>query len=1023
LKKIIVCSFIVAMIFGIFAGLSVAPQQEDIHLSVGDTTVTYTVANDPESSDVDHTDSDSELIASNLEETLEVEPIKTSIVLDDGLDDGGGGGGDTTDPDPDPDDDTTTDWHPLGSNALNFMERQEIVFLGVDEDDKEDFNAWAWDDASNSYAQMKRWDNNDGASNPTMAAGDLDGDGAAELVFLGTESDGADLVGWVYDDANHNFGLMRSWTITDDHSKEPEVACGDIDGDGLAEIICISVDEDGEDINAWVWDDHKASYAELKHWDSNDNVKSVNVACDDVDGDGSDEIVFLGTKEGGNKEDLIAWVYDDKSTDFAELWYWYDEETDSDDPDVACGDIDGDGLAEIVVVSTDCGFLDEGDINGWAFDDAAHDFTQLKNWNANDNTRHPQVACGDVDGDAKDEIIFLGVENDGEDLNGWLWDDHDAGYTELKHWDAKDNTESPRVATGDIDLDGKDEILFLGTDKDGEDLNGWLWDDSGNDYAQLKNWDANDNTKKPVCVIADIDGDGVVVEYEGHHYESDTNKKIVAVMAAPPTEAGLTQNYGSSSSGFGSSYTSGSGSGRGFYQTFSIAFSWEVDIPLFAESSAGFRISQAFKRTKTTMTTYTSEIGSYSGYNENKVIYSTAKYDRYEYRIISDTYPDSGLAGTTFTIDVPISSNTYSETLEYFNAHNGDEPDINIFSHIPGMVTSYPSAGDRDILAPPSGEDYEYPLFSRDGSGNIYAMPVGQGTGHRSLKVDLATDTTINKELTVGAEFVGSAGFKNGPKMEITAGFGGVFVWETAMGESFCFEGCVGDIEDWGQYDSYHYSYGLFAYPKELDYYGNCYVLNYWVQDLGPSYNRAPVSYHGYVKNNANYAIPSARVDVKTMSDSIIATFYTDSNGYFNTINFPSILNGNYKLSFSKSGFTSKSITVDADEGSRSYDTKMTASSTVRVYGYVKDTYGYALGGAKVTIKAPNGVVLGVVTAASNGYYSIYVEKGLASSYRAQASFIGRSSSVSTVSSTAATRRDFTIRLPYVPAPDPFFFI
>lgn len=912
-------------------------------------------------------------------------------------------------------------WHPLGTSALSLLERDEIVFLGVDEDDNEDFNGWAWDDHSNSYAQIKRWDNNDGASNPTIAAGELDGDGAAELIFFGTFDDGDDLKGWVYDDANHDFDSLKSWTVTDDHSKEPEVACGDIDGDGLDEIICISVDEDGEDINAWIWDDHNAGYTELKHWDNNDNVKEVNVACGDVDGDAIDEIVFLGST-GGTYRDLICWVYDDKTADFAQLKFWNDDINKADEPDVACGDIDGDGLDEIVIVSTYSEFWHDNDLKVWIWDDSAHDFAQLKHWDDwNDNTKEPHVACGDVDGDAKDEIIILSVERDGEDLRGWVCDDHDAGYEQIKHWNSDDDTESPRVATGDVDLDGKDEILFLGTDKDGEDLNGWLWDDDLNDYALLKQWDANDCTKSPVCVMADIDGDGVVVEYEGHHYEADANKVIVAVMAAPPTEMGLTQNYGASSSAFGSSYTSGSHVGNGFYQTFSASLSWSVGIPIFAEATIGGSFNQAFSRSKVTTTLLTNEITYNSGYNEDKVIYTTTKFDRYVYRIISDSYPDSGLEGTTFTVDIPIEANTHSETIEYFNANNGDEPDINIFTHNIGKVSTYPSIGDRNILAPPSGEDNEYPLLSVDGNGNECAIPVGQGTGSVSSKIDRSEDTVTSNELSLGAEATLSGKFPGGPELEVSIGAGYTRHWGTNVGSGFCFEGRVGDIDDWDEYDNFHYSFGLFVYPEEIDYYGEFYVLNYWVQDLGPGHDPPTVSYEGYVKNKANIAISSARVDVKTTEGTWVATTYTDSNGYFNTIDLTSIPDGEYQLYISKSGYNSKSISVDADEGIRRYDTTLTTISKIRVYGYVKDTYGYGLG-ARVTIKASNGVVIGTVTARSgDGYYSIYIDKGLTSYYRAVATFIGRSSSTYTISSTTSTQRDFTIRLPYVPILDPFF--
>ena len=155
----------------------------------------------------------------------------------------------------------------------------------------------------------------------------------------------------------------------------------------------------------------------------------TRIATGDIDGDGKDEIVIgLGTGGKGFVE-----VLDDASTGYAHLawprvnWTAYNSSNGETWP--ACGDIDGDGKDEIVIGlgSGGSGFVE-------VLDDASAGYAHLAwprvNWTAYNSTDGKTwPACGDVDGDGKDEIA-IGLGADG---SGYLevLDDASAGYAHL----------------------------------------------------------------------------------------------------------------------------------------------------------------------------------------------------------------------------------------------------------------------------------------------------------------------------------------------------------------------------------------------------------------------------------------------------------------------------------------------------------------------------------------------------------------------------------------------------------------
>ncbi|TMA79055.1 MAG: hypothetical protein E6J72_12460 [Deltaproteobacteria bacterium] len=149
----------------------------------------------------------------------------------------------------------------------------------------------------------------DGASSPALA--DLDGDGAAEIVFgtsdgfvYAKRADGSDLPGWpVQSDVipynPGSTGYATSAIPTPHGAILASVAIGDIDGDGYLDVV--AADMEGK-VYAW---SHTYAYSAAAVHDEHNRVDRAIIASPalaDLDGDGGLDIVV-----GGNDRHIYVW--------------------------------------------------------------------------------------------------------------------------------------------------------------------------------------------------------------------------------------------------------------------------------------------------------------------------------------------------------------------------------------------------------------------------------------------------------------------------------------------------------------------------------------------------------------------------------------------------------------------------------------------------------------------------------------------------------------------------------------------
>jgi hypothetical protein len=238
---------------------------------------------------------------------------------------------------------------------------------------------WQWDGNALALIESVEWCAANDSSANSVYAYDLDDDGEIEIITGGYDNDLMNSSGqiriWHWNGEELSMKVNEEWRMVEGvygvtisggpmgNTLVENLKVDDVDDDGTAEIISGGFVYDGEKVNAqlriWSWNGYVLSLEKSHEWITEDITEVKAISLDDVDGDGSVDIVTSGETAfyGGfsdvevppEEAQLRVWSWDGEVLTLKQQKDWQIGEGVI-AWNVGTGDVDNDGTVEIVTV-------------------------------------------------------------------------------------------------------------------------------------------------------------------------------------------------------------------------------------------------------------------------------------------------------------------------------------------------------------------------------------------------------------------------------------------------------------------------------------------------------------------------------------------------------------------------------------------------------------------------------------------------------------------------------------------------
>jgi hypothetical protein len=403
---------------------------------------------------------------------------------------------------------------------------------------------------------------------------DVDGDGTMDVItggFMYHVNNGsrltveAPLKIWNWNSQNLTLEKSHKWS-----GNIECVHAGDVDGDGLVEIITAGSVRNStgsySSLRIWNWNGEEIT---LKA--SREGTYDGSIFVSDLDKDGTPEIITVGRTYSGGWSDsqLAVWHLQGDTLTLQGEPQWFVANVTSANS-VYAYDLNNDDQIEIITGGYANGLKNSsGQLRIWHWNGEELSLKANEEWRLVENSYALNIAggvqgntvvnnvkVGDVDGDGIPEIVTGGFAYDGENVTAqfriWMWDGETLALEESKEWVTDYLNEVKCISLNDVDGDSRIEIVTSGivaaygsfatneTSPNNAQIRIWGWDGTTLTLKQSQDYTIGDGVCAWNVATGDLDNDGTVeivtVGCMGINSLCDPDMRIWSIMTPLPIE-------------------------------------------------------------------------------------------------------------------------------------------------------------------------------------------------------------------------------------------------------------------------------------------------------------------------------------------------------------------------------------------------------------------------------------------------------------------------------------------------------
>lgn len=349
------------------------------------------------------------------------------------------------------------------------------------------FKIWSWNGENVTLEKSNQW----AGIISAIHAADADNDGTVEILTAGSIVNGSGY-----------YGVLRAWNCNGDalvlrasceEATASSISISDLDGDGATEIVTVGRYYDAMHysvgLRVWHLEDNSLTLQDSGTWGVNNTASASSVCAYDLDNDNQIEIITGGyaneLKNSSGQLRIWRWNKEGFSLEASKEWKLVEGaygltsvgsvQGNTVINNVKVDDVDADGTPEIVTGGfTYDGQKTNAQLRVWCWNSERLELEKSQEWTTSDITEVKSVAIGDVDGDGRKEILTSGVsatyggfgdQNDTQELaqlKVWGWDGKNLMLEQSQEWVIGEGVCAWNVGSGDFDNDGIVEIVTVG---------------------------------------------------------------------------------------------------------------------------------------------------------------------------------------------------------------------------------------------------------------------------------------------------------------------------------------------------------------------------------------------------------------------------------------------------------------------------------------------------------------------------------------------------------------------------------